>query len=97
MHFRVHRHPEPNRFGRGASASASPLTGRWSKYLIAPDPLAVHSHVMKATPTRKALTLGEFIVSVYDALGRQRAKGTIRLAINAHVIAFRGQRHLVVS
>jgi hypothetical protein len=52
---------------------------------------------MKAIPKRKALTLGEFIVSVYDACGKRRANGIIRLAINAHMVAFLGQRHFIIS
>ncbi len=52
---------------------------------------------MKAIPKRKALTLGQFIVSVYDARGKQRAQGIIRLAINGHLVAFLGRPHFVVS
>jgi hypothetical protein len=52
---------------------------------------------MKGIPKRKALTWGEFVVSVYDACGKRRTQGIIRLAINAHVVAFRGRPHFVVS
>jgi len=52
---------------------------------------------MKARPKRKALTFGEFVVSVYDAFGKRRANGIIRLAINAHAVAFLGQPHFFIS
>jgi hypothetical protein len=57
----------------------------------------VHDHSMKAIRKRKALTLGEFVVLVYDACGKRQATGIIRLAVNAHVVAFPGRRHLIIS
>jgi hypothetical protein len=52
---------------------------------------------MKAIAKRKALTLGEFIVAVYDACGKRRANGLIRLAVNAHIVAFLGPQHFTIS
>ena len=55
------------------------------------------SRVMKRIPRKKALTLGAFIVAVYDTYGRRRACGLIRRAANAHIVVFSGTRHLIVS
>jgi len=52
---------------------------------------------LKTIPKRKALTLGQFIVSVYDARGKQRAQGIIRLAVNGHLVAFLERPHLIDS
>jgi hypothetical protein len=52
---------------------------------------------MKGTQRTKALTLGEFIVSIYDACGKQGAKEIIRLALNAHIVAFPGRRYFIIS
>jgi hypothetical protein len=52
---------------------------------------------MKANQERKALTFGEFIARVYDACGRQKAKGIVRLAVKAHWVEFRGQQRFVIS
>jgi hypothetical protein len=47
---------------------------------------------MKANHRRKALTFGNLIETVYDACGNRRARGIIRLAIDAHVVVFRKQQ-----
>jgi hypothetical protein len=52
---------------------------------------------MKASHRKKALTFGDLIATVYDACGKRRARGIVRLAVNAHVVAFRGHRHFVIS
>jgi hypothetical protein len=52
---------------------------------------------LKSVPKRKALTLGQFIVSVYDARGKQRAQGIIRLAVNGNLIAFLKRPHFIDS
>ena len=52
---------------------------------------------MKASQKKKALTLGQFIMSVYDACGQQRAKGIVQLAVNSHLVHFRGQRRFTIS
>jgi hypothetical protein len=43
------------------------------------------------------MTFGEFIACVYDACGKRKASGIVRLAIKAHLIEFRGQRRYVIS
>lgn len=52
---------------------------------------------MKTNGRKKHLTFGEFIMAVYDACGRRQAEGIVRLAINAHLIKFRGHDRFVVS
>jgi hypothetical protein len=44
---------------------------------------------MKANRKKKALTFGNLIETVYSVCGAHRAKGIIRLAIDAHVVVFR--------
>ena len=51
---------------------------------------------MKANQEKKALTFGEFIVGVYDACGRQKAEGIVRLAVNARLVEFQGHDHFVI-
>lgn len=41
-----------------------------------------------------ALTSGEFIVGMYDAWGKRRARGIIRLAVEARLIVFQGHKPL---
>jgi hypothetical protein len=49
---------------------------------------------MKANQGKKALTFGEFILAVYDAWGKRRARGIVWLAVKARLVKFRGQRRL---
>ena len=35
-------------------------------------------------------------MAVYDACGKQRAKGIVRLAVNAHLVEFRGHDRFVI-
>jgi len=44
---------------------------------------------MEANHKHRALTFGNLIETVYGVCGSRRARGIIRLAINAHVIVFR--------
>lgn len=46
---------------------------------------------------KKAMTFGDFIAAAYRAGGVRRAKGLVWLAINAHLVVFRGQQRLVIS
>jgi hypothetical protein len=47
---------------------------------------------MKTNHKQKALTLGNLIETVYGVCGNRRARGIIRLAIDAHVVVFREQQ-----
>ena len=51
---------------------------------------------MKTNCRKKPLTLGEFIMAVYDACGRQKAEEIVRLAVNVHLVEFRGHDHFVI-
>jgi hypothetical protein len=52
---------------------------------------------MKTHHKQKALTLGEFIASVYDAHDKYKASGIVRLALKAHLVEFRGPQRFVIS
>ena len=52
---------------------------------------------MKTNHKRKTLTFGEFIAGIYDACGRQKAKGIVRLAVKAHWVEFRGSDLFMIS
>jgi hypothetical protein len=52
---------------------------------------------MKINHKQKTLTLGEFIASVYDAHGKYKARGIVRLALKAHLVEFCGPQRLVIS
>ncbi|HTS16177.1 MAG TPA: hypothetical protein VMP11_01255 [Verrucomicrobiae bacterium] len=47
---------------------------------------------MRANPRKKALTFGNLIETVYGVCGNRRARGIIRLAIDAHLVVFREQQ-----
>jgi hypothetical protein len=47
---------------------------------------------MKANHKQKALTFGNLIKAVYGVCGNRRARGIIRLAIDAHIVVFRKQQ-----
>ena len=51
---------------------------------------------MKTDCRKRRLTFGEFIMAVYDACGRQKAEGIVRLAVNAHLVEFRGRNRFVI-
>jgi hypothetical protein len=52
---------------------------------------------MKTNDTKRAMTFGDFIAGAYGAWGTRRAKGLIRLALNAQLVEFRGPQRLVIS
>jgi len=51
---------------------------------------------MKTNHKNKALTFGDFIMAVYRASGKRRARGIVRHAVNARLIEFRGQQRFVI-
>ncbi|MGA2221369.1 MAG: hypothetical protein ABSH21_06270 [Verrucomicrobiia bacterium] len=51
---------------------------------------------MKTNRKKKAVTFGDFIAAVYDACGQRRAGSMVRLAVNAHLVVFRGHRRFVI-
>ena len=52
---------------------------------------------MRTNQAKKALTFGEFIMAAYDAWGKRRARGIVRLAVNAHLIEFQGPQRFEFS
>ena len=52
---------------------------------------------MKTNQRKKAPTFGDLVVAAYNACGKRKAKAIVRLAVNAHVVAFSGHRHFVIS
>jgi len=57
-----------------------------------PQPL-----MAKARARRKPLTFGDFVAGVYHAWGERQAIGIVRLAIEVHVIEFRGTERFIIS
>ena len=51
---------------------------------------------MKSNHKKKALTFSDFIAATYRAWGARRARGVVRLALNAHFVLFRGQQRFVI-
>jgi hypothetical protein len=52
---------------------------------------------MKTNCRKRHLTFGEFIMAAYDACGRQKAEGIVRLAVNARLVEFRGHDRFAIS
>lgn len=52
------------------------------------------NHRKKTSHRRKGLTLGDFIVTAYDAYDHRKAAAIVQLAINRHMIVFRSGSHL---
>jgi len=45
---------------------------------------------------KKVLRFGDLIAAAYEAYGKRRARGIVRLAVNAHLVAFRGQQRVAI-
>jgi hypothetical protein len=52
---------------------------------------------MKTNGNQRALTFGDLIPATYRAWGARRAKGLLRLAVNAHLLVFQGRQRLVIQ
>ena len=65
--------------------------------IIPPGALWVHSHRVKTNQMEKALTFGDLIATVYNACGKRRARGILRLCLQARLVAFRGCNRYVLS
>lgn len=48
--------------------------------------MAINTNVRK-----RGLVFGDFIVAAYEAWGRRRSKGLVRLAVNARLVEFHGR------
>jgi hypothetical protein len=51
----------------------------------------------KSNGKKRALMFGDFIVAAYGACGVRGAKGLVLLAVNEHLITFRGRQRFVIS
>ena len=51
---------------------------------------------MKTNCRKSHLLFGEFIMAAFDACGRQKAEGIVRLAVNARLVEFRGHDRFVI-
>jgi hypothetical protein len=52
---------------------------------------------VQVRPSRQSLTFGEFVEAAYRTWGKRRAKGVIKLAVEAQVIKFCGRQRFVIS
>lgn len=48
-------------------------------------------------PKKKGLLFGDLIAAVYDACGKRKAGGIVRLAVNAHLVTFRGPNRYLIT
>lgn len=51
---------------------------------------------MKTNCRIRCLTFGEFIMAVYNACGRQKSEGIVRLAVNARQVEFQEHDRFVI-
>jgi hypothetical protein len=52
---------------------------------------------MKTKPTGKALTFGSLVMNFYNAYGKRKANGILRLAAKLGFVGFRGRNRYVLS
>jgi hypothetical protein len=52
---------------------------------------------VEVRPERQTLTFGEFVAATYRTWGKRRAKGIIKLAVEARMIKFCGKQRFVIS
>jgi|HubBroStandDraft_5_1064220.scaffolds.fasta_scaffold551073_1 hypothetical protein len=55
------------------------------------------SHVIQARIRRRPLTFGDFVAGVYHIWGERKAIGIVRLAVEVHVVEFRGKERFMIS
>jgi hypothetical protein len=51
---------------------------------------------MESNCREKSLTFGEFITRVYDVWDPHKARGIVRLAVNARLLEFQGHDRFVI-
>ncbi len=52
---------------------------------------------METSQKKKGLRFGDLIAAVYDACGKRRARGILRLAVNVRLVAFLGPQRFLIS
>ncbi len=55
------------------------------------------TRAMETSQKKKGLRFGDLIAAVYDACGKRRARGILRLAVNARLVAFLGPQRFLIS
>jgi len=53
--------------------------------------------IMLIPRKKNVFMFGDLIAAVYGACGRRRAKGILRLAVNARLVAFQGPLRFLIS
>jgi len=51
----------------------------------------------KSIGKKRAVTFCDFIAATYRAWGVRRGRGLVRLALNAHIVVFRGHQRFVIG
>ena len=51
----------------------------------------------RTTGKRRMLTFGDVVAASYRTWGARKAKAFLRLAVNAHLLVFRGRQRFVIS
>jgi hypothetical protein len=51
---------------------------------------------MKTNSKNRVLRFGDFIAAAYRAWGRRRAGELVQVAVNAHLVVFRGRQRFVI-
>jgi hypothetical protein len=52
---------------------------------------------VKTNSNKRALGFGDFIAAAYRTWGTRWAKGFVRLAVNKHLVEFRGRQRFVIA
>ena len=72
--------------------------GEKYKMKVKSMPRKLPQRIRTSDCTRKPLRFGDLIAAVYERCGKARANGLLRLAVNAHLVAFpEGQLFMIVS
>jgi hypothetical protein len=52
---------------------------------------------MKTNGKKTSLTFGDLVAAVYDACGKRRARGILRLALSSRLVEFRGPQRFEIT
>jgi hypothetical protein len=52
---------------------------------------------MRTNGEKRALRFGDFIAAAYRVWGRRMANELVRVAVNSHLVEFRGRQRFVIS
>ncbi|HEV7923933.1 MAG TPA: hypothetical protein VGR14_01155 [Verrucomicrobiae bacterium] len=51
----------------------------------------------KTSPKKNGLTFGDFVAGIYQTCGSRKAKGIVQLAVELHLVEFRGAKRFMIS